>query len=127
VVDCLKLEEKHAKKLEVWQGNSLSMGRRSILINTSLSNTAIYHMSMFLMPLSTIKRMDKARRKFFWQRGPPKKKYDLVKWGKICKSMKKGGLGMKNMRKMNISLLYKWWWMLEMEEGLWQEIMRKIH
>jgi hypothetical protein len=36
VVDWLKLEEKHAKKLEVWQGNFLSIGGRSILINTSL-------------------------------------------------------------------------------------------
>jgi hypothetical protein len=26
---------------------------------------------------------------------------------------------------MNISLLCKWWWKLENEEGLWQEIVRK--
>jgi hypothetical protein len=26
VIDWLKLEEKHSKKLEVWQGNFLSMG-----------------------------------------------------------------------------------------------------
>jgi hypothetical protein len=55
VVDWLKLEEKHAKNLEVWQGNSLSTGGRTMLINSSLSNTATYHMSMFLMPLTTIK------------------------------------------------------------------------
>jgi hypothetical protein len=125
VVDWLKLEEKHAKKIDVWQGNSLSMGGRTVLINSSLSNTATHHMSMFLMPLTTIKRMDKVRRKFFWQGGQLKKKYHLVKWNKICKSKKKGGLGMKNLRKMNISLLCKWWWMLEKEEGLWQEIVRK--
>jgi hypothetical protein len=55
VVDGLKLEEKHAQNLEVWQGNSLSTGGRTMLINSSLSNTATYHMSMFLMPLTTIK------------------------------------------------------------------------
>jgi hypothetical protein len=47
--------------------------------------------------------------------------------GQICKSKKKGGLGIKNLRKMNISLLCKWWWMLEKEDGLWHEIVRKIH
>jgi hypothetical protein len=57
------------KKLDVWQGNSFSMGGRAVLINSSLSNTATYHMSMFIMPLTTIKRMDKVRRKFFWQGG----------------------------------------------------------
>jgi hypothetical protein len=74
VADWLKLEEKHAKKLDVWQGNSISIGGKIVLINSSLSNTVTYHMSMFLMPLTTIKRMDKVRRKFFWQGGQLKKK-----------------------------------------------------
>jgi hypothetical protein len=53
-----------------------------------------------------------------------KKKYHLVKWSKICKSKKKRGLGIKNLRKMNISLLCKWWWNLENGEGLWPDIVR---
>lgn len=31
-------------------------------------------------------------------------------------------MGIKNIEKMNISLLTKWWWKLEHEEGLWQDI-----
>lgn len=46
-----------------------------------------------------------------------------MKWIKICKSKKNGGLGIKNLRKMNISLLTKWWWKLE-RDGLWQEIVK---
>jgi hypothetical protein len=80
---------------------------------------------MFLPPKTTLKKMDKARRKKFWQGGQLKNKYHLVRWEKNCKSKKKGGLGIKNLRKVNISLLCKWWWMLEKEEGLWQEIVRK--
>jgi hypothetical protein len=38
---------------------------------------------------------------------------------------RKGGLGVKDLRRMNISLLCKWWWKIENEEGLWQEIVRK--
>jgi hypothetical protein len=48
----------------------------------------------------------------------------LVKWVKICKSKKKGGLRIKDLRKMNVCLLSKWWWKLEQEEGLWQEIVK---
>jgi hypothetical protein len=47
-----------------------------------------------------------------------------VRWTKICKSKKKRGLGIKDVRKMNLSLLSKWWWKLEMESGLWQDIVR---
>jgi hypothetical protein len=64
VADWSKLEEKSAKKLDVWQGGSMSMGGRSIMINTSLSNSSIYHMSMFLLPKTTVKNRDKMRRFF---------------------------------------------------------------
>lgn len=68
--------------------------------------------------------MDKTRRTFFWQGGGTKKKYHLIKWEIICKGKKKGGLGIKDLRNFNISLLCKWWWKLEKEEGLRQKIVK---
>ena len=79
-------------------------------------------MSMYLLPKTVIKSMDKIRKRFFWQGGGTKKKYYLVKWSKICVPKNKGGLGIKDPRKLNISLLAKWWWKLENGEGLWQDI-----
>jgi hypothetical protein len=38
---------------------------------------------------------------------------------------KKGELGVKDLRRMNISLLCKWWWKFEKGEGMWQEIVKK--
>jgi hypothetical protein len=81
-------------------------------------------MSIFLIPKTNIKRMDKLRRKFFWQGGSLKRKCHLIKWSKICKNKKKGGLGVKNLRLMNLSLLHKWWWNLDSEEGLWQDLVK---
>jgi hypothetical protein len=78
VVDWVKMEKKSAKKLDVWQGNSLSIAGRATLINSSLVNSTIYHMSMYPLPKIVIKRMDKRRRKFFWQGGSLKKKCHLV-------------------------------------------------
>jgi hypothetical protein len=65
VVDWGKMDENPAKKLDILQGNSLSIAGRTTLINSSLVNSAIYHMSMFLLAKTVIKRMDKCRRKFF--------------------------------------------------------------
>jgi hypothetical protein len=124
VVDWVRVEEKLEKKLDVWQGGSLSSGGRTIMINASFSNSMIYHMPMFMIPKTNIGRMDKMRSKFFWQGGSFKKKYHLVKWSKICRSKKNGGLGIKDLRLMNVSLLCKWWWMLENEKGLEQELVK---
>jgi hypothetical protein len=51
-------------KNDIWQGGSLSIAGRTTLINASLVNTTIYHMSMYLMSKNVIKKMDKGRRKF---------------------------------------------------------------
>jgi hypothetical protein len=49
--------------------------------------------------------MDTTRKKI-WQ-GEGKKKYHLVKWSKVTCPKQKGGLGIKDLRKMNLGLLCK--------------------
>jgi len=124
IKDWVPLQEKNLKKLSTWKGSSLSMAGRLTLINSSLSSTFIYHMSMYFLPKTTTQILDKQRRTFFWQGNGSKKKYHLIQWKVICKSKHKGGLGIKDIRKMNISLLSKWWWKLETEDGLWQSIVK---
>ena len=124
VKDWDKLIEKNAKKLMNWKGNCMSIAGRTILINSSLSTTFIYHMSMYLLPKTVTDSLDKHKRTFFWEGNSLKRKYHLVKWSTICQSKEKGGLGIKNIRKMNISLLCKWWWKLDHENGLWQDIVK---
>ena len=53
-----------------------------------------------------------------------KRTYCMVIWKKVCCSKSKGGLGVKDLRKQNISLLVKWWWKLETQDGLWQKIVK---
>jgi hypothetical protein len=86
------LIEKTNKKLNVWQGGNLSIAGRSTLISSSLNNLPIYHMSVYLLPKTTIQVLDKIRRTFFWQGGGTRKKYHLVKWEIVCKSKKKVGV-----------------------------------
>lgn len=122
--DQLSLIEKCHKRLDVWKGGSLTMVGRTTLICASLNNSPMYHMSVYLLPKTTVKEIDKIRRTFFWPGGGTKRKYHLVKWAKICKHKKKGGVGINDLTKLNISLLCKWWWKVEHEEGLWQKWLR---
>jgi hypothetical protein len=65
VIDWLPLLEKNAKRLDVWKGSSMSIAGISTLISSSLNNAHIYHMSIYLLPKTVIKELDKVRRTFF--------------------------------------------------------------
>lgn len=82
------MEEKYYKRIDVWQGNSLTIAGRKWLINSILANVPTSHMSMFVLLKTVVYRLEKEMRKVFWQRGSTKKKYRLVRWNKICKSKK---------------------------------------
>jgi hypothetical protein len=86
-------------KLAIWKGGALSIARRVALINASLSNSFIYHISIYLMPKTVTSRLDKHKRMFFWQGGCTKKKYRLVRWAVICKSKRGGVWGLKILKK----------------------------
>lgn len=122
VSDWAALVEKVQKRLDGWKGSVLSIGGRHTLINSCLTSTPIYHMSMYLLPLTVVEQLDKPRRKIFWQGGQQKKKYHMVRWKLICRPKQKGGLGITNLRWLNTSLLCKWWWKLEHDSGIWQQV-----
>jgi hypothetical protein len=44
--------------------------------------------------------------------------------GQKTVEVKRGGRGIKDLRKMNASLLCKWWWLLENGEGIWQYLIK---
>jgi hypothetical protein len=54
------------KMLGGWVGHFSSSGGRFSLIQSSLDSTLIYHMSMYLLPLTNLEKMTKIIRKFFW-------------------------------------------------------------
>jgi hypothetical protein len=80
VIYWAKLEEKYAQKMIFGKGALYRIAGRTTLINASLVNYTIYHMSMYLMSKNVIKKMDKGRRKFSGRGGGSlKKKYHLVR------------------------------------------------
>jgi hypothetical protein len=44
-------------------------------------------------------------------------KMHLVKWDKVCSPIVEGGLGIRNIRRFNQTLLGKWLWRFAHEEG----------
>ena len=92
----------------------LSSGGKLTLINSVLTTVPLYTLSIYQVPKTILLRINKIRRKFLWQgTAAGKRKYYLVNWSKACLAKKYGGLGILNLRFMNIALLLKWWWKLK--------------
>jgi hypothetical protein len=52
-----------------------------------------------------------------------RKKICWVKWAEICRTKKEGGLGIRDLRILNLSLLGKWRWKLLMEgDDMWKRV-----
>lgn len=98
--------DKVSKKLQGWVGNLLSFGGRLTLVNSILSAVPLCMLSLYKMPVNVRKQIDRIRRRFLRQGNVgPRKKYSLVNWDLICYPKEYGGLGVKDLHLMNLSLL----------------------
>jgi hypothetical protein len=105
-------------------GSLLSNLTFYMLINSVLSNLTFYMLSFFEVPNKVLKKLDQFRSRFFWQSGQERKKYRLTKWKVICRPVEQGGLGVKDLKVQDKSLLSKWWYRLINGDGQWQQLLR---
>ncbi|KAL6349758.1 hypothetical protein AAG906_001645 [Vitis piasezkii] len=117
------VEEKVRRRLARWKRQYISKGGRITLIRSVLASMPIYHMSLFRMPMSVAKRLDKVQRDFLWGGGSEEKKAHLIKWEAICEDKSKGGLGLRKLVFLNKALLGKWVWRFAIDrDDLWKQV-----
>ncbi|GAU29855.1 hypothetical protein TSUD_379450 [Trifolium subterraneum] len=106
------------KRLASWKNKYVSLGGRVVLLNSVLAAIPIFYLSLFKMPVGVWKKLVGLQRRFLWGGAAGASKISWVNWLDICRPKKEGGLGVKDLRIMNISLLTKWKWRLLSEVGL---------
>jgi hypothetical protein len=110
-------------RLGAWGNKYVSLGGRIVLINAVLNSLPIFFLSYLKMPVKVWHEVVKIQRKFFWGGIGSRRKTCWVKWTEICKPKKEGGLGIKDLRLMNTSLLAKWRWkLLTRDDELWKKV-----
>ena len=119
------VEDRFRKRLASWKSQFISKGGRLTLIQSILSSLPIYCLSLFRMPVSICKRLEKIQREFMWSGGSLKKKIHLVNWKTVCTEKKKGGLGLRRFSILNKALLSKWCWRFANErDSLWRKVIQ---
>ena len=93
------------------------------LVKSTLSSLPIYFMSLFIIPRKVSLRLEKIQRDFLWRGGVSQSRLHLVNWSIVCMEKKDGGLGIRNLSRLNKALLGKWCWRFVSEQdSLWKQV-----
>ncbi|KAI8550558.1 hypothetical protein RHMOL_Rhmol06G0116600 [Rhododendron molle] len=76
--------ERFQKRLVEWKRQYIPKGSRLILIKSTLSSSPTYFMSLFVIPVSVVKRLEKIQRDFLWGGVGEEFKNHLVDWDTVC-------------------------------------------
>ncbi|RVW16783.1 putative ribonuclease H protein [Vitis vinifera] len=117
------VEEKVRRRLVLWKRQYISKGGRITLIKTTMASMPLYQMSLFRMPKTVARRLEKLHRDFLWEGGNLEKKAHLVNWEVVCADKENGGLGLRKLALLNKVLLGKWIWRFAyVEKDLWKQV-----
>ena len=91
--------EKVETRLGGWRAHLLSRGGRLVLLKAVLATIPIYYMSIFRMPASIRRRLDKSMQSFFWRGYQPEESRGaaLVARTTVCWPVTQGGLGIRHL------------------------------
>jgi hypothetical protein len=71
------------------------------------------------------KKVRRIQREFLWGGRRGRKKINWIKWDTVCLPKDKGGLGVRDVRVVNISLLSKWRWrLLDNTNAVWKDVLK---
>jgi hypothetical protein len=112
------------RRLSSWGKKHISLGGRIVLINSVLNAIPIFYMSYLKMPVQVIKAVTRIQRVFLWGGVKGVRKLSWISWKMVCREKKDGGLGVRDIKVVNMSLLSKWRWkFLQNDSALWKDVL----
>lgn len=105
----------------------LTMGGRLILIKSTLCAIPVYAMMALDIPVKVISAIEKICRGFLWKgKKVVSGRHCLVAWREVCAPYDFGGLGIPNLRLLNIALQAKWLWLHRSDHNRpWSDLVPK--
>lgn len=106
--DCGVIVKKIKLRLHTWASRHLSYAGRIQLIHSVLFGLRNYWMSIFILPQSVVKEVEKLCRGFLWGLNGNRSKLHIASWEKVCLQKAYGGLGFREGAKWNRAILAKY-------------------
>jgi hypothetical protein len=79
---------------------------------------------MYFIGMCNFFKVFRIQREFLWGGIKGSRKISWVKWRDVCLPRSQGGLGVRDVGKVNSNLLIKWRWkLLEGEDAVWKDIL----
>jgi hypothetical protein len=103
--DVQPLVDKILKKIAGWRGKLLSQAAKLTLIKSCLASIPVYLLSFIKFPKWAIKILNSYMSNCLWNDSEGNHKYHLVNWDNVSMCREYGGLGIPNLRDLNICLL----------------------
>lgn len=96
------------------------MATRALLIQKWSSTISNYAMQTSLLPMHTLKLIEKENRRFLWGEKDGVSRLHSIAWHHICQPKERGGLALKPLKEMNVlCLACSVWRLLSQRESLW--------
>jgi hypothetical protein len=99
-----------------WKADLMTRAGRKVQVQYVLTGMLIYLVMAINIPSWTIKAIEKIR-KCFLGRGRKEVKGGncLVAWGRVCRPLQLGGLGICSLKKLSWALRMRWLWLQKTE------------
>ncbi|XP_062075318.1 uncharacterized protein LOC133779363 [Humulus lupulus] len=119
--DCAIIITKIQQKLHTWASRHLSFAGRAQLVNSVLLSIRSFWMSIFMLPKSVTKEIDRLCRNFLWgvkDSNSNRSKLHFTAWNQVCLPKCMGGLGFKECCTWNTVLLAKFVWAVSSKQDI---------
>ncbi|XP_042514311.1 uncharacterized protein LOC122088975 [Macadamia integrifolia] len=120
----LPVMDKIKAKLAGWKGKLLSMAGTVELVKSVISGITLHNFSVYWWPSPLIRNLEKWMRNFIWTGEIDSSKATTVKWDTICKPKEEGGLGIRRLREVNMTLIAKLAWSIKAEDSQLSSLLR---
>ncbi|KAF3781700.1 putative ribonuclease H protein [Nymphaea thermarum] len=102
---CAGLIAKFEKKLAPWKTQLVSYAGCGCLIAHNLSSMGNFWMQVFSLPNEVLKKLEQCMAGFLWADTEVNRHIHQIAWHTFCKPKAEGGIGLRLLEEVNVSLL----------------------